>query len=481
MDHLSTAILNLTPRERTVLLKEIKHQKKKHRLFELLKENGELEIAALNKLLDYEPDNYTNLYTLKNRLFDDIINVKLELIQNNLVITKQKVQSLRSLVYSKDKVSLLRELKKQEKNALSLELFGELTEIYFCLFLTYRHDDKRSAEYLQLVRDYKARQGLQFEIEEIFYSKLLDTQDLFYFHQEHEYESGLEYLAKVEKLHQQLNTRCSAFIWLSADLTLKLSNNDELEDPNEMEAKLEELAQLYYHSFLIYRYPNCDIAIKCLFSKFYFLTDRSAEFRQTQDYIYKKLSKVQGYQMFDCCFFYFVYVSLLVNARKGSLMKSTVLLQEAAGEDKVMANDDKMRMYHHYLIAIRKFYAGRYRMCLRSLTQSRQYFKALDRRSSWVAVDNILLNILIHLIRKDLDLIESEVHLLKRKIKKYDLDPKVAREFRDMMQMIRKYEQEEDPEIVVNYFKRLQENIGVLRLIIIDKVKPLQTEQSYLV
>lgn len=481
MDHLSTAILNLTPKEKTVLLREIKHQKKKNRLFELLIENEEMEMAELNELLAYEPHNYTNLYTLKNRLFDDIISVKLELIQNNLVITKQKVQSLRSLVYSKDKVSLLRELKKQEKNALSLELFGELIEIYFCLFLTYRHDAKRSDEYLQLVRDFEVRQNLQFQIEEIFYSKLLDTQDLFYFHQEDEYQAGLNYLSKVEALHQQLNTRCSAFIWLSAELTLSLSGSQMMENPEDTEEKLEELANLYYHSFLIYRYPNCDIAIKCLFSKFYFLTNRSPEFRQTQDYIYKKLSKVQGYQMFDCCFFYFVYVSLLVNAQKGSLMKSTVLLQEAVGEDLVMANDDKMRMYHHYLIAIRKFYAGRYRMCLRSLTQSRQYFKALDRRSSWVAIDNILLNILIHLIRKDLDLIESEVHLLKRKIKRYNLEPRVAREFRDMMQMIRKYEQENDPEIVVSYFKRLQDSIGILRLIVMDKVKPLMSDRRHLV
>src|SRR6202008_740949 len=100
---------------------------------------------------------------------------------NPLVVIKEKIQNLRNLVYDKDKVSLLREIKRLEKYAESYELFDELKEVYFCMLLASRHDSRKASYYQKLMNACEYKQALTDKLEQIFYMHLLDApQDMFY-------------------------------------------------------------------------------------------------------------------------------------------------------------------------------------------------------------------------------------------------------------------------------------------------------------
>ncbi|GEM_PF-1626931 len=470
MDQLASTVSNMSPQVKSRLLKRIDNQPKKLKLLELIEHDNHADNKWLNKLLNYPLDNYTNLYTLKNRLFDDIIEVMMELSRNNLVLTKEKVQGLRVLVYSRDKFSLIRELKRQEKNALQYELLNELKEIYFCFFLTFRNDSKKTGNYLSLMDKYDEMQSALYRLERLFYSELLEMQDLFYHFNKPLYDQASEYLEELQKLHGELNSKSSDFLYHSAALTLRLSRADSIGDPDELKQTLDRMSRLYRETFVNHKYPNCEVAIQCLYSRYYFLTGKDMEFHATQSEIRKKLARVKGYQMFDCNFFYFIYVSLVKNRMVGDSGSSLLLLNDVMIDSEVTLRDNKMRAYVLYLQAIQLLLQRKYKECSKCLFGSRSYFSSLEPIAGWVVIDNILLNILVRMALKDTELLELEIQLLKRKVRKYNYEQKYLDEFRHFVQEMRHFERYEDTERISAFFTQIQASLGFLQPISIDEV-----------
>ena len=149
MDYLRIALHNLTAKEAYLLRSRIRNQEKKMRLLEVLQQSEAImSNEELSHAISYG-GNLTNLYTLKNRLLNDLVDVKLELNRTETVRTREMIQNIRALVYSKDKSILLRQLKMLQKKCKSLELYAELREVYFCYCLLFRHDQRKRRQAAQ--------------------------------------------------------------------------------------------------------------------------------------------------------------------------------------------------------------------------------------------------------------------------------------------------------------------------------------------
>src|SRR5690606_34012282 len=125
--------------------------------------------------------NLGNLYTLKNRVFDDLMSVKFELSRNEIVKTRETVYGIRPLVYSKDKQIIIRELKKLRSKCERLELYNELREVLFCLHLLSDHNSRQQKQLREEMDRASIRQNSLNRLEEYFYFSLLKTQELYFY------------------------------------------------------------------------------------------------------------------------------------------------------------------------------------------------------------------------------------------------------------------------------------------------------------
>lgn len=465
MDYLTSAIQNLSAKENVLLQQKIKNQKIKQQLLSIIQQNPEIENKELGTQLNYI-DNLTNLYTLKNRLLDDIISTKIELSKNEVIRVKEKIQNIRLLVYSKDRYSLIRELKKLEKTCLQLELFNELKEVYFCFFLTYRHDNKRSKMYLKILESVEQKQLLTNKLEEIFYASVLDCQDLFYLPNRHAYEKVQAQHAKIKEIHEKLNNKTSSFFYLSGELTLKLSAHYNPVYEEDIVKQLVQLFKTYNHSFLIYKYPGCDVAIQCLYSRHYYLIKDEPRFNQMHKDIFEKITKVKGYQMFDCSYYYYVYVTVLNYIDKNQTDRMIHFIEEMITEDYVSLVSARLRNHYLYLLAIKEYYSANFSKASSLLLKSRSNFTYLDSLSCWVGIENILLNILIYITTADFKLLESEISLLKRMVRQYRFQEEYETLFTGFYRVVRQVEAgNKSIEDVLAEIEKLRTSFSVFRMV----------------
>lgn len=433
MDHLQLAIKSLSPKERALLLDRIKSQKKKHDLFVLLSradinasETADADI--LSRRLGYQKDNINNLYTLRNRLHNDITEVKMSLIRNRLIKTKEVVHSLRSLIYSKDPLTVLRELKRQEKNAIELELYDELSEVYFCFFLIYRHNIKKSEHYLKVKKDFDRKRVLHEELEVLFYSKLLDTQDLIYRFNPKIYAQSLEQLEKAREIYQELGSLSAEFLYLSAKLTLHLNTRKTIEDPKVVKRDLDRLNHIYNNTFLIYKYPNCDVATKSLFSRYFLLMGHYNEFQALNLDVQNRVAEFKDYPMFACTYFYYVYSSLHYATLSGKTNNSWfTLINQGYMEMSMESMSDQAKVNLLYLKALASIFGSKLKKAIGELEEARMYFNRLSDIASWIIEEVILLQVLLQIRVGDFDQVEQQLKNYKRRKTRKSLGREISK------------------------------------------------------
>ena len=467
-DHLILAIKNMTAREKAALQKKIVHQKQKIKLFQSIEERKTADNKTLSEELNYG-DNYTGLYTLKNRLFDDIVETKLEIKKNVFVLTKEKIQNLRNLLYDRDSVYLLREIKRLEKNAEVFELFDGLKEVYFCMLLTFRHDNRKAVFYQKLMDVCENKQKLTDKIEQIFYTHLLDTsQDLFYSSNIKSFHSVSNYLKEIEEIDLKLKTKTSYFLYSSAYLTIHLNSADLIKESDDIEKQLDTLLNTYSTSFLLYKYPYCQIAIHCLYSKLYLHTNNDKKFMEVHDYISSHIAEVEGYGMFDCSYFYYLYTSVIFHLKKKqySIIIGIIgLLDIHIQENELENKTDKMKNYYLYLIAVKFYYAKEYDNCFTTLMKARNHFSQATENTIWVYVENIMLSILINIKLEDINFIFSELNLLRRLIKKSNMESQYIDSISTIMKGVKNFEIDKDFVSVINMMDTIKKELKIFKLI----------------
>ncbi len=417
MDYLFIALQNLTAKENYLLRNKIRNQGKKKKLLQAIQESENITNKELSRVISYG-DKMTNLYALKNRLLNDLISVKLELNRNEIIETKEMVQNIRAFVYSKDKSILIRQLRMLQKKCIALELYAELREVYFCYKLINRHDSKKTARYEALIAAASEKQQMVNKMEEVFYFRLLNTQDLFYYPHQQAFADAENAYKEIERIHKKLNNKSSVFLALSSELTLKLNHYFKPQDALVFHEKLILLSKTYQNSFVEDKYPNCKVAIECLHSRYYLLMAQEAEFMKVQNSIREQVKSIQGYQMFDSSFLYYAYAGVLHLVGKKNSSNIVSFIEETLPDD-IEPSDLTTQNAFQYLIALKEFYKGNYPKSSSILLKSRIYFSYLDELSSWSAVENILLNIVNCVLTQDTVTIDAEISMLKRIIKKY--------------------------------------------------------------
>lgn len=463
MDYLVSAIKSLNAKEIKLLNKKIHKQDLKLRLMEILTDDEHIDNKDLIQRLDSH--SYGSIYTLKNRLLDDIITVKFEVEKNEYVQLSEQVQNLRALVYARDHSTLLRELKKLEKKCHESEMYQALKEINFCYMLCFRHSKSKVAHYRSRIRYYEERENFLYYLEEVFYTRLLDTQDLFYYPNNKIYiEEAEKAIYEIEGIHKLLNSRASQFLFLSARLTYRLSfpieNNS---DRTQLLKELIELKKGYANSYLVYRYPHCEIAIQSLFSKFYFQTGDLKKFSVVQQYIYQKTAGVTGHQMFECTLFYYTYVSIKHQISSPQMPSFT-------GIEKTMEltadniKSTKVKMYFDYAKAVMQVYKQNYSKSSSILLTSRNDFKTIDQHTYWVALENVLLNVFNCVKSKDFMLINTEINLVKRILSRFDVNPQLLAVLKILFAAVKQAEYK-DEQLFVAQALRLQKEFGLFGLI----------------
>jgi hypothetical protein len=434
MDYLFNAVKNLSAKEVLLLRKKIGKQSQKLKLFNYVYELDDSELKEIMDKLGYT-EKPAGFYTLKNRLYEDVIDVKMELEKNEVIITKEKVQNLRGLVYSHDAQTLMRELHRLEKKCFELELFAEQKEIYFCYMLLYRHDKKKVSQYKSLMDDADFKQKNMMKLEELFYTKLLDTQDLFYFNNSFFYNEARDLLEQVKMADDLLRCKSSSFLYLSAKLTLRLTYgiSKESTESKEIFRELVTMNKLYHSTFLINRYPNCNLAIHCLFSKYYYLMGMNDQFENSQKYMMEKISTVRGFKMFECTIFYFIYITVLSKVDVWDRQRLSQQIALLLSDEKMEYFSSSMKNYFYYLLAVKEFYVGNHNKSSALLLQSRKYFTSLSNNNCWIAVENIVLNIYNYSITGDYTLISSEIGLLTRVTSRFNFEDNYVKSVKEII------------------------------------------------
>lgn len=285
------------------------------------------------------------------------------------------------------------------------------------------------------MKDADFKQQTMMKLEELFYTKLLDTQDLFYYNNSFYYNEAEDALKQVEQINQLLQSKSSKFLSISAKLTLRL-NYDVDKNTSESKEIFKELVymhKLYHNSFLINRYPNCDIAIQCLFSKYYYLTGIQDQFEHTQKYIMEKINTVTGFKMFECTIFYFIYISVLSKLDVWNRQKLSALISPFMTEGNIDYCSNSMKNYFYYLLAVQAHYIGDYDKSSSLLLRSRKYFNFLDTNNCWVAIENIILNIYNYTQTSEVNMISSELSLLSRVVARFNLEDSYVKPIKEII------------------------------------------------
>ncbi len=456
MDYLIKALQNLTAKESYLLRNKIRKQEKKTKLLKAVQDQKLFSNKELSKAISYG-DNLTNLYTLKSRLLEDIISVKLELNRNEKLEAKEMVQNLRLFLYSKDYSILLRQLKVLKKKCIEFEFYNELREICFCYMLLNKHDHKKLSYYRSLLRESAYKQKLVDEIEEIFYLEILDGENLFFYYHNSEYYKLEKKVKEIDKIYNSLESKGALFLKLSSEVILCLNSSPTPSDLFSIQAKMQALSEVYSDSVVSYRYPNCEVAIECLFSKYYYLSGNEIEFRKKQANIAESVKTIRGYKMFDSTFLYYIYTEILFLV-KNTDYKGVVRFIENSIPEKFEPSDLTTIPAFQYLRALSEFYKGNHLKSSSVLIRSRVYFSYLDNLSSWIAIENILLNIINSIIYNDFSTISAELSYLSRILKKYDHEKKLMLVIRNFVKKVNQAKRNGD--LVV---KDVNQDINVIR------------------
>ena len=120
-------------------------------------------------------------------------------------------------------------------------------------------------------------------------------------------------------LHFRLHDEYSKFLYLSAKLTLELNITSKNKLSTDYLEQLHELSESYENIAVKDRYPNCEVAIECLFSRYFYLTGDRPSLKLSQRSIKNKIEQLRGYEMFDEAFLFYVLYGSTIPSRRRQL------------------------------------------------------------------------------------------------------------------------------------------------------------------
>lgn len=474
MDQFLSIVQSLSQQEILHYQKRVGTDSIKWRMLELALEIDTRNLNDLVRKLNYQK-NKSAFYTLKHRLIDDLVQLKLELGSNIITETEQMVGNLRILLFSQNSSLLVKTLQQLEKKVQQLEMYSAAREVYFCKYLFYYNNPKLRSESEEMLHLVNEKNQMFHQLEQVFFNMVFESLDIFYSFPGHQAEYFKGELLTAKTLHGKLKSTTSEFLWLSCKLTLELTPFQKL--PANGFKQIEQLYNLYMDTPLKYRYPNCTFAIQVLLNKYYYLKGDAENFEHSLQELENNVEQIKQYRMYEHVLFYFLYIRVAYYVASGRYAEIQPYLEQHLTTTLIQNTSRKLRFYFTYLQAVGHFYNNRLLDCYASLLESRGFKNFLEENNQWVLLENLALGCLVQMKMKGSDRLDYELNLMKKTTRR--LDDEIKDPYRKLIRSVSRHMRDSNRNQHTNTSKLQDEKqqLGILRLIDLRFIK----EQNELV
>lgn len=419
MELLAYSVQSLSLDEIKLLKKRIGSGSKKLDLLKGMQEgacrNNEEAIQALG----YK--DKSAFYTLKHRLTDDIIQLKLELGKNKVIETKEQIDNLRTLLYSKSSTLLIKSLHTLEKRAKELDLYRSMEELYLCYKLVYYYNRKKRETYEN--RFLKARENAAAfsRLEELFFDVVFSSPDQFYRYSESNFNRLRDMFREMEVIHYRLNSKVSEFLTLSAKLTIYLNPHTQ-QDYSVYKEDLNKLYKIYINTPLQFRYPNCRFAIYALFNKFHYLTGQTKLFEESLMQLNTHVDSIKGYRMYENAYFYYLYINSRHLIDNKLYLGAATFIKEHIDEKLLPISSRKLVCYYHYILALANIYENDMENAQSNVLLCRNYSSYIDKENNWISLEESAISVILQLIENNHDRLSYESNRFRKLLRKTQMN-----------------------------------------------------------
>ncbi len=360
-------------------------------------------------------------YTLKHRLTDDIIQLKLELGKNKVIETREQIDNLRTLLYSKSSTLLIKSLHMLEKRAKELDLYKSLEEVYMCYKLVYYYNQKKQQHYSEKYSEAREKASDFARLEELFFDVCFRSPDLFYSFHEEENQKVENMLREMEVIHFKLDSPVSQFLTLSSKLSIRLNpfNDQDLSVYGE---DLNKLYKLYINTPLQFRYPDCRFAIYALFNKFYYLTGDSKKFDESLLQLKSYVQTIKGYRMYENAYFYYLFINTKNLLNRRLYTSASNFLKEHIDDQLLPISSRKLVCFYHFLLALSDLYENRLESAQSNNLLSRNYSSYLEKNDYWIPIECAALSVIIQVIENNYERLSYETNRFRKMLRKHGLN-----------------------------------------------------------
>lgn len=462
MNYFINIVKSLNGKEKISLLRKINSQRLKLKLFNYVLENNEIDNISINTHLSYEK-NSNSLYTLKNRLLDDIMTVKQEFVRNEVIKVKEDVQCLTSLLMNGDKDLLIRELKKLEKAANRFDLYPELKIINYCYFLINNRNSKKQANYLKLIEGLNKKIEISFEVEKLFYNKLIQAQELFYYPNKKLLDEFRYDREKLNHYSNMLQNHTARFFLLYTDTIVSLISPSAAELGTAYK-NLQNLSKLYEYSFIKRTLPVAQKTIECLYLRYYYLANNNTQFGILQRSIYPDILRLHNHFIFGGSFFLFTNQTILDYLKHGKPDQVVTFISKIIKEGRINLASTSINAHTYYLMAIKEYYLQNFSASSSLLIKARN--SVIPNTAAWLLIEITLLNLMNMLQQQEFLYIEHEISLLRRYFLKYKIEETHVKAFNNLFRAAREYEKSIDNARIIGAIAHIQNDTGLMKLIL---------------
>jgi hypothetical protein len=419
MELLSYSVHSLSPDEIKLLKKRIGAGSKKLELVKAIQKGSTRSNEDAIKVLGYK--DKSAFYTLKHRLTDDIIQLKLELGKNKVIETREQIDNLRTLLYSKSSTLLIKSLHTMEKRAKELDLYRSMEELYLCYKLVFFYNRKKREAYENKYLKARENASAFSRLEELFFDTVFSSPDLFYHYSESSFNQLRDMFREMEVIHYRLNSKVSEFLTLSAKLTIYLNPHNK-QDLTVYQDDLNKLYKLYITTPLQFRYPDCRFAIYALFNKFHYLTGQTKQFEESLMQLNNHVESIKGYRMYENAYYYYLFINSKHLIDNKLYLGAATFIKEHIDERLLPISSRKLVCYYHYILSIANVLENDMENAQSNLLLCRNYSAYLDKENNWVALDEAAISVMLQLIEGNQDRLAYESNRFRKLLRKTQMN-----------------------------------------------------------
>lgn len=418
MEILITTLQALKPEEIAQLKKKYDDYPVKRKLINQVIKQKPTDLEELINFMNYENKRQA-FYTLKHRIIEDIIDLKVELKRNKLVELKQKIGNLRLLLYSENPELFLKLLEKLKKQAEELELIDGSREIHFCYWISEYCDEQRKDIHASKITQLEDQERLILRLEQLFYTTVFESPDLYYYSPAWKVRQLVNIIRDMKRLHERIKTSRSEFLYLSAKLSHKI-NHHKTKLPIRTEENILRLMSIYIEHSIPYYYPDCKFAILTLLNKFYHLSGNIANFKETLVQLNKEVHSIKGYRTYESVYFYFLYINILHLKERRRFQEIPEFINQYLDENLMDRCSNRYRCYFNYIKAVGAYYSQDTGEIHSRLLRGMNYKNFTGRSGIWLMLEIIGLKLYTYLIEGNDRMFDYELNNLKKWLVKID-------------------------------------------------------------